>query len=52
LQIVDFCAYALLCQECPTGKRVWYENHKAFGLLDPILVKAANGDDPQGIIRT
>lgn len=49
LQLVDFCAYALLCSERPEKSRTKYNNHLAFGLLEPILVKAAFGKDPRGL---
>jgi hypothetical protein len=49
LQLVDFCAYALLCSEEPAKSRTKYNNHEAFDLLDPILVKEAFSKDPRGL---
>ncbi len=51
VQAVDFCAYAFLRKEEPTAHILRYDLHTAFDLLDPILVKEACKNDPQGIIR-
>jgi len=51
IQIVDFCAYALLRRERPIPSKTKYGLDKAFNLLSPILVREANKDDPDGIIR-
>ncbi|WP_456332469.1 DUF3800 domain-containing protein [Fervidibacter sacchari] len=51
IQLVDFCAYALLRRERPIPSKTKYGLDKAFNLLSPILVREANKDDPDGIIR-
>jgi hypothetical protein len=51
VQLVDFCAYALLRRENPLPSRSTYGLNKAFNLLSPILVRQANRRDPEGIIR-
>ncbi len=51
VQMADFCAYALLRKECPLPSKNKYGLHKAFTLLAPICVRAANPRDPHGIIR-
>lgn len=49
IQLVDFCAYALLRKEIPLAARP--ELSTAFELLEPICFKGANRNDPFGIIR-
>lgn len=51
IQLVDFCAYALLRRENPILSKTRYGLDKAFGLLSPILVLEASQYDPEGIIR-
>jgi len=51
LQLVDFCAYALLRREHPLPSKTKYGLDKAFALLSPILVREASRHDPEGIIR-
>jgi hypothetical protein len=51
IQLVDFCAFALLRKERPIASRSYYGIDTAFDLLDPILHRAASRHDPQGIVR-
>jgi hypothetical protein len=51
IQLVDFCAYALLRREFPLASKSKYGLDKAFALLTSILVTAASRTDPEGIIR-
>jgi len=51
IQMVDFCAYALLRKEKPIPSKSKYGIHLAFQNLDPLCVKVANRRDPYGIIR-
>lgn len=51
VQLADFCAYALLRKEVQLASKNKYGLHKSFDILDPVLMKKANGKDPQGIIR-
>jgi hypothetical protein len=51
IQLVDFCAYALLRRERPLPSKTRYGLDKAFDLLKPILVTEATRKDPDGIIR-
>lgn len=51
IQMADFCSYALLRWECPLESKKIYGLHEAFPILEPILVKEANPNDPYGIIR-
>lgn len=51
IQLADTCAFALLRQERPTDRITKYNLERAFTLLDPIVVHAANTRDPLGIIR-
>jgi hypothetical protein len=53
IQMVDCCAFALLRSENPTPRAQKYGIDSAFDLLDPILVREANPNDPRGkgIIR-
>ncbi|HCF1643035.1 DUF3800 domain-containing protein [Pseudomonas aeruginosa] len=49
IQMVDFCAYALLRKEIPNQNRPTLSDH--FQILEPICFKAASKGDPFGIIR-
>jgi len=51
IQLVDFCAYALLRRERPVPSKTRYGIHQAFDLLRPILVLEASQRDAEGIIR-
>jgi len=51
VQLVDFCAYALLRRENPIPSKARYGLDKSFNLLSPILVTEATRKDPEGIIR-
>jgi hypothetical protein len=51
IQLVDFCAYALLRRERPLPSKIRYGLDQAFNLLSPILVREASRQDPEGIIR-
>jgi hypothetical protein len=51
IQLVDFCAYALLRRERPVESKTRYGLDKAFGLLAPVLVTEASQRDPEGVIR-
>jgi hypothetical protein len=51
IQLTDFCAFALLCQENPIPSRTRYGLNKAFPILTPILFLPAASKDPQGIVR-
>jgi len=51
IQLVDFCAYALLRRERPIPSKNKYGLDQAFQLLQPILVLEASKRDPEGIIR-
>lgn len=51
IQLVDFCAYALLRQECPLPSKTVLGIDQAFALLEPICFKRAARTDPMGIIR-
>lgn len=51
VQLVDFCAYSLLRRERPIPSKTRYGLHKAFSILEPILVKEASRSDPEGIVR-
>jgi len=50
IQLVDFCAYSLLCKERPNSKTRCHLRG-AFQLLSDILVREANRKDKDGIIR-
>ncbi|WP_353630659.1 DUF3800 domain-containing protein [Achromobacter xylosoxidans] len=49
IQAVDFCAYALLRKEKPLDRISGVSDD--FALLEPICFKAANQNDPFGIVR-
>jgi hypothetical protein len=51
IQLVDFCAYALLRREKPLPSKTRYGLDKAFLRLEPVCVKEACKRDPLGIIR-
>jgi len=51
MQLVDFCAYALLRRERPLASKSAYGLHEAFEVVRPILVLEATTRDPDGIIR-
>lgn len=51
IQLVDFCAYALLRKERPIPSKTEYGLDRAFELLKPILVLEASPRDPEGVIR-
>jgi hypothetical protein len=51
IQMVDFCAYALLRRERPLPSKARYGLDQAFQILSPILVRSASSKDPDGIIR-
>ena len=51
IQLVDFCAYALLRKERPIPSKTRYGLDRSFFILDPILVKQASYSDPHGIVR-
>lgn len=51
IQLVDFCAYALLRREVPLASKNKYGLNKSFGILKPALFLGASKKDPEGIIR-
>ena len=51
IQLVDFCAYALLRRENPIPSKNKYGIHEGFSRLKDILVTEANKKDSEGIIR-
>jgi uncharacterized protein DUF3800 len=51
LQLVDFCAYALLRRENPVESKTKYGLDTAFNNLGPILWLPTTEDDPEGILR-
>lgn len=51
VQLVDFCAYALLRKENPIPSKTKYGLNESFSRLRDILVTEANSSDPEGIIR-
>lgn len=51
IQLVDFCAFALLRRERQLPAKNALGIHEAFQILDPICFKAANPRDPMGVIR-
>jgi len=51
IQLVDFCAYALLRRERPIPSRSKYSIDEAFNVLKPVLEVRAAKKDPEGIIR-
>jgi hypothetical protein len=51
IQLVDFCAYALLRAENPIASKSKYGIDKAFGRLQSVCFKDANKKDPSGVVR-
>ncbi|MBP7898650.1 DUF3800 domain-containing protein [Candidatus Gracilibacteria bacterium] len=51
IQLVDFCAYALLRKEIPIPSKTKYGIHLVFPELLPVIVREANPKDPYGIVR-
>jgi len=51
IQLVDFCAFALLRRENPIASRSKYGLDKAFQRLQPVCFKDANRQDPHGVVR-
>lgn len=51
VQMADCCAFSLLRYEVPTAKAKKYGFDQSFKILEPVMVKRANGKDPLGIIR-
>ncbi len=51
IQLADFCAYALLRSERQLASKNKWGLHKAFDVLDPILVKEIAWRDSRGILR-
>jgi len=49
IQLVDFCAYALLRMERPIASRTSLGYHKAYEILRPISSTVANPRDPKGM---
>lgn len=51
IQSVDVIAHLLYRKEYPKGSLKKYQIEKQFDYLEPILLKKANKNDPQGIVR-
>jgi hypothetical protein len=51
IQLVDFCAYALLRRERPIPSRTRYGIDQGFSLLGPLLHRQATQYDAEGILR-
>lgn len=51
IQLVDFCAYALLRRESPLESKSRVGLDRAFAELDPILNRKACRNDREGIVR-
>lgn len=51
IQLVDFCAFALLRREQPIKDQMKYRIHTAFNILRPVLNIKANSKDAEGILR-
>jgi hypothetical protein len=49
IQMVDFCAYALLRMERPLPTKSALGYDKAYEILKPIAFKGANQRDPRGL---
>lgn len=49
IQLVDFCAYALLRMERPIDSRTSLGYDKMYELLRPSVVRACNRHDPRGL---
>jgi hypothetical protein len=50
IQLVDFCAYALLRHERPLVRTDYYGIGKSFEILDPVLMKKASRANRFGIV--
>ena len=51
VQQCDMTAFGLLRRERPTPRMKRYGSHKSFNVLDKVLVKVCNRNDPHGVIR-
>ena len=51
IQLADFSAYALLRKEKRLPSKDRYGIHQCFDLLEPVVVREVNRNDPLGIIR-
>jgi hypothetical protein len=51
IQLVDFCAYALLRAENPIASKSKYGIDKGFGRLQSVCFQDANKKDPSGVVR-
>lgn len=51
IQAADWCGYALLRRENPIPSKTKLGLDQSFYILEPIMVKAAHGADPYGVIR-
>jgi hypothetical protein len=51
VQAADWCGYALLRRENPIPSKTKLGLDRSFFILEPIMVKAAYGADPYGVIR-
>jgi hypothetical protein len=51
IQLADFCAYALLRHDRPTGYALKYGLNKAFLALEPITIRETAPRDPMHVIR-
>lgn len=51
IQLVDFCAYALLRRERPIPSKTRYGLDKAFDIVSPALFRKATRRDEEGILR-
>lgn len=51
IQMVDFCAYALLRKERPLASKTRFGIDQAFDDLEKLCFKDANYKDPMGVIR-
>ena len=51
IQAADFCGYALLRRENPLSSKTALGLDQSFFILERIMVRAAFGQDPYGIIR-
>lgn len=51
IQLVDFCAYALLRHEKPIPRTQRYGIGDAFAVLEPILMKKASSYNKYGIVK-
>ena len=51
IQMVDFCAFALLRRERQLASKNALGIHEAFDILKPVCYKLANYKDPMGVVR-